>query len=101
MESTFGSVVSGGDSLTFVEFVKLLLSPANRALDPAALVPEEAHADAPLTHFWIATSHNSYAVGHQLTGYADEAMYRRQLLQGCRSLEIDCWNGSPRAPSRW
>ena len=83
----------GGGSLTFVEFVKLLLSPANRALDPAALLPEEGHADAPLTHFWIATSHNSYAVGHQLTGYADEAMYRRLLLQGCRSLEIDCWNG--------
>ena len=78
--------------LTFVDFVKLLLSPANRAFDPAAM-PEEGHADAPLTHFWIATSHNSYAVGHQLTGYADEAMYRRLLLQGCRSLEIDCWNG--------
>ncbi len=90
--------VSGGGSLTFVEFVKLLLSPANRALDPAALLPEEGHADAPLSHFWIATSHNSYAVGHQLTGYADEAMYRRQLLQGCRSLEIDCWNGARGEP---
>ena len=88
----------GGGSLTFVEFVKLLLSPANRALDPAALVPEEGHADAPLSHFWIATSHNSYVVGNQLTGYADEAMYRRQLLQGCRSLEIDCWNGSRGEP---
>ena len=85
--------VEGGGSLTFVEFVKLLLSPANRALDPAALVPEAGHADALLSHFWIASSHNSYAVGHQLTGYADEAMYRRLLLQGCRSLEIDCWNG--------
>ena len=90
--------VSGGGSLTFVEFVKLLLSPSNRALDPAALVPEESHANAPLTHFWIATSHNSYAVGHQLTGYANEAMYRRQLLQGCRSLEIDCWNGARGEP---
>ena len=88
----------GGGSLTFVEFVKLLLSPANRALDPAALVPEEGHADAPLSHFWIATSHNSYVVGNQLTGYADEAMYRRQLLQGCRSLEIDCWNGARGEP---
>ena len=85
--------VEGGGSLTFVEFVKLLLSPANRALDPVALVPEAGHADALLSHFWIASSHNSYAVGHQLTGYADEAMYRRLLLQGCRSLEIDCWNG--------
>ena len=98
---SFSSVdlaVGGGGSLTFVEFVKLLLSPSNRALDPAALVPEESHANAPLTHFWIATSHNSYAVGHQLTGYADEAMYRRLLLQGCRSLEIDCWNGARGEP---
>ena len=92
MEGSTGSVVAArSDSLshdnrrisdallTFVDFVKLLLSPANRALDPAALLPEEGHADAPLTHFWIATSHNSYAVGHQLTGYADEAMYRRLL----------------------
>jgi hypothetical protein len=37
-------------------------------------------------------------VGNQLTGYADEAMYRRQLLQGCRSLEIDCWNGARGEP---
>ena len=94
----FRAAANRRHKLTFVEFVKLLLSPANRALDPAALVPEEGHADAPLTHYWIATSHNSYAVGHQLTGYADEAMYRRQLLQGCRSLEIDCWNGARGEP---
>ena len=85
--------------LTFVEFVKLLLCPANRALDSAALRPEDDHADSPLAHFWIATSHNSYVVGHQLTGYADEAVYRRQLEQGCRSLEIDCWNGARGEPA--
>ena len=32
-------------------------------------------------------------VGHQLTGRSSVEMYRMSLLSGCRSVELDFWNG--------
>ena len=43
---------------------------------------EEEELSHPLAHYWIATSHNSYLVGNQLTGFVTADAYRRQLLQG-------------------
>mmetsp|Transcript_86037 Transcript_86037/g.257812 ORF Transcript_86037/g.257812 Transcript_86037/m.257812 type:complete len:1403 (-) Transcript_86037:178-4386(-) len=53
---------------------------------------EVADYAQPLQHYWTASSHNSYIVGDQLTGLSSADIYRRQLLQGCRHLEIDCWD---------
>ena len=53
---------------------------------------------APLSHYYHACSHNSYILGDQLTGFSKAASYRRQLVQGCRHLEIDCWDGRGGAP---
>lgn len=82
---------SADEGLGRLQFCQLLLAPSNSASDPAVLGARDG--SAPLCHYWIASSHNSYLVGHQLTGYADESWFRRQLLQGARSLEIDCWDG--------
>lgn len=75
-------------SLTQQQFIQMLLSPSNNAVAPA-----EQDLSAPLAHYWGACSHNSYIVGDQLTGLSSADEYRRQLIQGCRHLEIDCWDG--------
>ncbi|KAL1527507.1 hypothetical protein AB1Y20_008897 [Prymnesium parvum] len=85
----------------FVQFALRLMDRRNDAVAPrrGACGDEGSGGDQhPLAHYWCACSHNSYIVGDQLTGRSTADAYRRQLLQGCRHLEIDCWDGSKSLP---
>ena len=85
--------------LTLLGFERLLLDAAvNDAADPAILESEAVDWSLPLPSYFIASSHNTYIVGNQLTGRSDAAMYRRVLLEGCRCLEIDLWDGADGEP---
>jgi len=79
--------------LNQLEFALSLLSPDNDAVVSTPVRMEKAQYNHPICHYYIACSHNSYIVGDQLTGESSADAYRRQLLQGCRCLEIDCWDG--------
>ena len=58
--------------------------------------------DAPLHHYWISSSHNTYIQDSgetsQLSGTSSDDIYKRVLCQGCRSVELDCWDGANGEP---
>eukprot|EP01083_Nonionella_stella_P138015 419934_1 len=80
------------------DFVRYLCSDANHPIHPDHRVVYQ-NMDQPISHYYIATSHNTYLEGDQLRGNSTINMYIQALHFGCRCLELDCWDGSDGEPT--
>ncbi|XP_065433713.1 1-phosphatidylinositol 4,5-bisphosphate phosphodiesterase delta-3 isoform X6 [Chrysemys picta bellii] len=52
----------------------------------------------PLCHYFISTSHNTYLTDNQIGGASSTEAYIRAFMEGCRCVELDCWEGSNGEP---
>ncbi|KZZ98643.1 phosphoinositide-specific phospholipase C [Moelleriella libera RCEF 2490] len=76
-------------------FVGFLTSRQN---GPLAEEPQEYTLDRPMNEYFISSSHNTYLMGRQVAGQSSVEGYIRALAQGCRCVEVDCWDGSDGQP---
>ncbi|XP_053930859.1 1-phosphatidylinositol 4,5-bisphosphate phosphodiesterase eta-1 isoform X3 [Cuculus canorus] len=78
-------------------FTNFMRSPACDIFNPLHC---EVHQDMdqPLCNYFIASSHNTYLTGDQLLSQSRVEMYARVLQDGCRCIEVDCWDGPDGEP---
>ncbi|CAL8091033.1 unnamed protein product [Orchesella dallaii] len=65
----------------------------NSIWDPEKVKLNEDMMNRPFSHYWIASSHNTFLTGDQYSSQSSVEAYAQALRQGCRCIEIDVWNG--------
>ncbi|CEF70920.1 1-phosphatidylinositol 4,5-bisphosphate phosphodiesterase epsilon-1 [Strongyloides ratti] len=84
--------------LSFEGFVRYMSDSNNFAFVPELIEENSENFDYPLSYYYINSSHNTYLKGHQLKGESSAEMYRQVLMNGCRCVELDCWDGDDGMP---
>jgi hypothetical protein len=75
-------------------FSALLNDSNNSLLAPESLSTVYHDMTRPLSHYWCASSHNTYLTGDQLQSPSSVDRYIDDLMEGCRCVELDTWDSS-------
>lgn len=103
-DAIFAKFASVPGKLEALEFEEYLLSHENEIYDenegatPTSVPVPPMAEDRPLTHYFMSSSHNTYLLGNQLTGTSSTEQYMTVLRNGCRCVELDCWDGDDGNP---
>ncbi|XP_048407392.1 1-phosphatidylinositol 4,5-bisphosphate phosphodiesterase epsilon-1 isoform X2 [Stegostoma tigrinum] len=84
--------------MSFEGFARFLMDKENAASKNDESQVNVDDLQYPLSYYYIESSHNTYLTGHQLKGESSVELYSQVLLQGCRSVELDCWDGDDGMP---
>lgn len=89
--------VQACNRIGYYEWRNLLTSGANDVYAPD-MTTHYQDMTRPLSDYFIASSHNTYLEGDQLSSRSSVNRYIDDLTSGCRCVELDCWDGSEGEP---
>lgn len=84
--------------ITYSRFANVLQNHTRSGLFNTAKAAEYQDMTLPLSYYCMASSHNTYLEGDQLTSASSVKRYINDLLLGCRCVELDCWDGNDGLP---
>lgn len=82
---------SRGDKFHVADMLRYLHGKENTVQSPK-VVPVYMNMDQPLAHYFVSSSHNTYLTGDQFRSESSCEAYISVLRDGCRCIEIDCWD---------
>lgn len=93
-----GTQAFDGKNVNYHAFTSYMRSDSNTIFDHANKAKVYHDMTQPLSQYYIASSHNTYLEGDQLASASSTQRYISDLLEGCRCVELDCWDGQGGEP---